>query len=123
MKKSGKEFKKVALQAALKGGEVLVKNFGRPGKVSYKGEINLVTEVDRLSEKAIVGHLHQNFKDHAIITEEVHSVRQDSEFCWYVDPLDGTTNYSHSFPVFCVSIGLAWREKLVLGVVYQPLLN
>src|SRR4030067_791633 len=115
MKKSGKEFKKAAVEAALKGGEVLVKDFGRPGKVSYKGEINLVTEVDHLSEKVIVGHLHKNFKDHAIITEEVHSVRQDSEFLWYVDPLDGTTNYSHSFPVFCISIGLLWKRGIILG--------
>lgn len=123
MKQSKNELKKVALEAALKGGSVLLKNFGRYNKVSYKGEINLVTETDHLSERVIVDHLHQNFKEHTIITEEIYTLKQDSEYQWLVDPLDGTTNYAHGFPVFCISIGLAWQNQIILGVVYQPLLK
>ena len=123
MKQRKGELKKVAQEAALKGGLVLLKNFGRYNKVSYKGEINLVTETDHLSEKVIVDHLHQNFKEHTIITEEIYSLKQDSEYQWLVDPLDGTTNYAHGFPVFCISIGLAWQNQIILGVVYQPLLK
>jgi len=123
MKQRKGELKKVAQEAALKGGLVLLKNFGRYNKVSYKGEINLVTETDHLSEKVIVDHLHQNFKEHTIITEEIYSLKQDSEYQWLVDPLDGTTNYAHGFPVFCISIGLAWQNRIILGVVYQPLLK
>src|SRR5574341_66530 len=123
MKPSVKEFRKVALQAAEKGGAILLKNFGKRPKVSYKGEINLVTEIDHLSEKIIVDHLHKNFKEHAIITEEIYSLKKDSEFQWLVDPLDGTTNYSHGFPVFCISIGLLWQKEIIFGSVYQPLLK
>ena len=123
MKKSGKEFKKVALEVAEKGGQVLLKHFGRRPKVSFKGEINLVTEVDHLSEKVIVDHLHKNFKEHAIITEEIYSLKQESEFKWLVDPLDGTTNYSHGFPIFCISIALLYKEEIILGLVYEPLLK
>ena len=123
MKPSVKEFRRVAIEAAEKGGATLLKNFGKKPKVSYKGEINLVTEVDHLSEKVIVDYLHKNFKEHAILTEEIYSLKKDSEFQWLVDPLDGTTNYSHGFPVFCISIGLSWRKEIILGLVYQPLLK
>src|SRR4030067_801803 len=123
MKPSVKEFRRVAIEAAEKGGATLLKNFGKKPKVSYKGEINLVTEVDHLSEKVIVDYLHKNFKEHAILTEEIYSLKKDSEFQWLVDPLDGTTNYSHGFPVFCISIGLSWRKEIILGLGYQPLLK
>lgn len=123
MKPNEKKYKKVAIEAAFQAGELLKRNFGRANKISYKGEINLVTEADRSSEKIIVSHLHKNFRDHAIITEEIYSLRKDSEFQWLVDPLDGTTNYAHSFPIFCVSIGLSYRTEIILGVVYQPLLK
>ncbi len=118
-----KEFKEAALQAAEKGGKVLLKHFGTRPKVSYKGEINLVTEVDHKSEKVIVEHLHRKFREHAIITEEIYSLKKNSEFKWLVDPLDGTTNYSHGFPVFCISVGLLYRDEIILGLVYQPLLK
>lgn len=123
MKQNRKDFRNVAIEAALKAGKVLLKNFGRANKVSYKGEINLVTEIDHLSEKIIVDHLHKNFEEHAIITEEIYSLKKDSEYQWLVDPLDGTTNYAHGFPVFCVSIGLSWEKRIILGVVYQPVLK
>jgi len=123
MKPSIKEFRKVAIAAAEKGGAILLKNFGKKPKVSYKGEINLVTEVDHLSEKVIVDYLHKNFQEHAILTEEIYSLKKDSEFQWLVDPLDGTTNYSHGFPVFCISIGLLRQKEIIFGLVYQPLLK
>ncbi|MCI0531420.1 MAG: inositol monophosphatase [candidate division Zixibacteria bacterium] len=123
MKNPTSHFAKIALQAAHKAGEVLRKNFGGKNKITYKGEINLVTEIDRRSERVIVDHLHKNFKSHAILTEEEYSLHKNSEFRWLVDPLDGTTNYAHGFPVFCVSIALMKGDELILGVVCQPLLE
>ena len=74
MKPRAKEFSKVVIEAAERGGAILLRNFGKKPKISYKGEINLVTEVDHLSEKVIVDYLHRNFKEHAILTEEIYSL-------------------------------------------------
>jgi myo-inositol-1(or 4)-monophosphatase len=123
MKESRKEFTRAAIEAALKAGAVLIRHFQKPKKIRYKGEINLVTQADRLSERVIVDHLHKNFKNHKIITEEEYSLRQESDYQWLVDPLDGTTNFAHSFPVFCVSIALLESKKIIAGVIYQPLLK
>ena len=82
--------------------------------------MNLVTEVDLKAEKAILEQIHRSFPDHQILSEERGSIAGDADFCWVIDPLDGTTNYSHRYPIFCVSIALEHQAKTVLGVVYNP---
>jgi myo-inositol-1(or 4)-monophosphatase len=89
--------------------------------VQYKGEINLVTEADRLSEKRIIERIGQAFPGHDVLAEESPETRNGSGFRWIIDPLDGTTNYAHGFPVFSVSIALEVEGVVRLGVVYNPM--
>jgi myo-inositol-1(or 4)-monophosphatase len=91
--------------------------------IQYKGEINLVTEVDRLSESLIVGRIRREFPGHDILTEESPETVNGSCFRWIIDPLDGTTNYAHGYPVFCVSIALEVKGVIQLGAVYNPMLD
>ena len=112
--------KRVAIQAARKAGIVLKHRLGRKRTVGYKGAVNLVTEMDILSEKIIVGEIQKRFPDHAVLAEEGAPVEKASRFRWIIDPLDGTTNYAHGFPIFSVSIALAKDEEVILGVVYDP---
>lgn len=114
----------VAVAAANEAGAILRDEYSRPVKISYKGDVDLVTEADRRSEAAIVARLKREFPAHAIVGEEGGGQENESAFRWYVDPLDGTTNFAHSFPWFAVSIGLAegpkGREELLAGVVLNP---
>lgn len=91
--------------------------------VQYKGEINLVTEADRLSEALIVDRIRSSFPDHDILTEESPEIAGSSGFRWIIDPLDGTTNYAHSYPVFCVSIALEVKGVIMFGAVCNPMLG
>jgi myo-inositol-1(or 4)-monophosphatase len=88
-----------------------------------KGEFDLVTEADRLSERLIVERLRSHFPAHAVVAEEGGGLEGSSEYRWYVDPLDGTTNFAHGFPMFCVTLGLERAGELVAGVVFDPLRN
>lgn len=119
-----------AAPIAVAAGELLVRHFERGVKTEYKGEADLVTEADRGAEKLIVERLGEVFPGHGIYGEEGTRSRLDGRYRWYVDPLDGTTNFAHGFPFFCVSLGLEERHeglapdedgRLVAGVVYQPL--
>lgn len=120
----------VAVEAAREAGEILVAELARPVKIDYKGEVDIVTQADGRSEQAIMNRLRTYFPKHAIVAEEsgIHSASaaeaSGARHCWYIDPLDGTTNFAHGFPWFCVSIGLAegavGKEELLVGVVYQP---
>jgi len=127
--KEKKEFKsldayaKTAILAALKSGEILLKNRGKVKKVGYKGRVHLVTEVDFYSERAILKILKKKFPDFGILTEESEPEKKDSEYKWIIDPLDGTTNYFHDFPSYCVSIALEKNNEIILGVIYNPLFN
>ena len=85
-----------------------------------KGEHDLVTEADRASERLIVQRLHAAFPTHTILAEEGTGLAAGSEFCWYVDPLDGTTNFAHGFPAYCVSLGLERAGELIAGVIADP---
>jgi myo-inositol-1(or 4)-monophosphatase len=111
----------VAIKAARTAGEKLKDNIYGKRDISYKGEINMVTEMDRLSEKIVVESILAAFPDHGILAEEGSNVKSDSGFLWVIDPLDGTTNYAHGYPVFSVSIGLEQEGQAVLGVVYDPM--
>ena len=118
------EYRTVAVAAAQQAGKIIADAYRTDFQVYYKQETltNLVTEVDRSSEAAIVELLSTAFPDHHILAEEGgEALRKPSNYRWYVDPLDGTTNFAHGFPMFCVSIGLEAEGKMILGVVYDPL--
>jgi len=115
------EFLKAAKDAALKAGEMLRENFNEVREIFFKGEINLVTHFDSLSQKMIHKYLSANFPEHDFLAEEGLRKERGAEFRWLIDPLDGTTNFAHKFPVFCVSIALERKGETVLGVVYDPL--
>ncbi|MEW6721367.1 MAG: inositol monophosphatase family protein [Thermodesulfobacteriota bacterium] len=104
-------------------GEILRRNFGRRQKIHFKGEIDLVTEVDRESERYILGRIRERFPDHGILSEESPERTSPSPYRWIVDPLDGTTNYAHGYPCFCVSVGVEREGEMAAGAVYDPLLD
>src|ERR1700722_819816 len=99
-------FLDVAVETARGAGAILLAEFARPVKISYKGEVDIVTQADKRSEEAIVSRLRTHFPKHAIVAEEGGGSESDSPFRWHVDPLDGTTNFAHGYPCFCVSLGL-----------------
>ena len=113
-------YKLIAIQVARKAGAVLKKKMGSKRTIGFKGSINLVTEMDLLSEKIIVDEIERRFPDHAVLAEERPAPEKLSRFLWIIDPLDGTTNYAHGYPIFSVSIALAREGEIVLGVVYDP---
>jgi myo-inositol-1(or 4)-monophosphatase len=92
------------------------------GKVSveYKGDVDLVTEADRCSERLIVERIRTQWPDHDITGEEGTRTDTGSRYRWYIDPLDGTTNFAHAYPVFCVSIAVEQDGRLLAGVIYDP---
>ncbi|HEX8926820.1 MAG TPA: inositol monophosphatase family protein [Terriglobales bacterium] len=109
-----------ATEIAREAGALLMGFFERRIGFEYKGDVDLVTEADRASEKLIVAQLRQNWPDYDLVGEEGSRDERGSEYRWYVDPLDGTTNFAHGYPVFCVSIGLEKAGELILGVLYDP---
>ncbi len=110
-----------AKATALEAGNLLLKRVGKQNKISFKGRVNLVTEADLASEKLIVGKIIKKYPAHSVLSEEKVSIDNDSEFRWIIDPLDGTTNYAHGFPFWCVSIALEFNSTIVIGVIYDPL--
>ncbi len=111
-----------ASEIARRAGALLMEYFVRGVKTEYKGAgtVDVVTDADRASEKLIVESIRRAFPSHGIIGEEGSRSQISGEFLWYVDPLDGTTNFSHGFPVFCVSLGLVRNGELIAGVVFDP---
>src|ERR1700741_3166953 len=114
-------FFEVAIETAREAGTILLAEFDRPVKISYKGEVDIVTQADKRSEQAIVSRLRSHFPKHAIVAEEGCGTDSASPFRWHVDPLDGTTNFAHGYPCFAVSLGLEEHRELIVGVVYQPI--
>ena len=117
------QFRKVAVRAALQAGQLLIQHAGKVKRIGYKDEVNLVTEVDCLSEETIISLIKSKFPDHGILTEESEGKKSKSAYKWVIDPLDGTTNYAHDFPSYCVSIALEKEREIILGVVYNPNLD
>lgn len=113
----------VAIATAREAGELLRERFGEAMTLRYKGPRDVVTEADLAAQALIVERLRDSFPHHAIWAEEgeAATVEAGAEYTWIVDPLDGTTNYSHRHPTFCVSIALAREGQVLLGVVYEPL--
>src|SRR5215467_8658223 len=106
-------------ELAREAGSLLLASFGKVA-VEYKGEVDLVTAADRASEKLIVERIRQLWPDHDLIAEEGSLKETGSDFRWYVDPLDGTTNFAHGYPVFCVSLALEYKGERIAGVVHDP---
>lgn len=115
------EFKKLAVATARNAGELLAEMFNQKHQITFKGEINLVTEADKMSEDLIINAIHSHYPDHGILAEESVEQNKAAKMRWIIDPLDGTTNYAHGFPVFCVSIALEINGTMALGVIYDPL--
>lgn len=106
---------------AQEAGEILLADFGRAKEAARKGEIDLVSEADLASQRLIVAAIRERYPDHAILSEEAPRVEGKSDFTWLIDPLDGTINYLHGYPVFAISIALQERAEIALGAVYDPL--
>ncbi len=124
------EFANVASEIAREAGALLREFYHRGVATEYKGDVDLVTEADRASEALIKQRLAERFPEHGIYGEEGTRERLSGEYRWYVDPLDGTTNFAHGFPIFCVLLGLEKRSpglaededgEMVAGVTYDPL--
>jgi len=105
---------------AKEAGEIQRRHLGRTTRIEHKGAVDLVTQVDHLCEEVIIGRILERFPDHHIVAEESGRPKAGGAFQWYIDPLDGTTNYVHGYPCFSVSIGLEVEGEVVLGVVYDP---
>jgi myo-inositol-1(or 4)-monophosphatase len=114
------EFVPRMTEIAREAGSLLREYFHRRVKIEYKGDADLVTEADRASEKLILERIRTYWPSHEVIGEEGAKIETGSDYRWYVDPLDGTTNFAHSYPVFCVSLGLAFRGKRKAAVLYDP---
>src|SRR5215471_20787018 len=113
----------VAIEIALEAGKILREEFELPPDIAYKGDVDLVTQADKRSERAIVERISRYFPDHTISAEEGTGHQRSAEFRWHVDPLDGTTNFAHKYPCFSVSIALAQNDSVLAGVVYNPIYN
>ncbi len=115
-------FAAAAAAIAREAGACLLAHRGRVG-IEYKGEADLVTAADRDSERLITARLRERFPDHAMVAEEGGRTQAASGYCWYVDPLDGTTNYAHGLPIFAVSLGLEHDGEMLAGAVFNPVLE
>jgi myo-inositol-1(or 4)-monophosphatase len=114
------DFIQAAEEACRIAGALQLEGLKREKQIEFKGSINLVTDVDKACEKAIVEVLQGRFPEHDILAEEGSGRRKDSEYKWIIDPLDGTTNYAHGYRLFCVSIALEHKGEIVAGAVYEP---
>src|SRR4030043_698944 len=116
-------FKNFAEEIARKAGGLLKEKLSQKHEIYYKGEINLITEMDKMSEDLIVTAISRNYPDHGILSEESPAIAGAGKIRWIIDPLDGTTNYAHGYPVFCVSVALEDDGVVILGVIYDPMRN
>ena len=108
------------LEVSKIAGEIIRDGFGKQFQIEFKtNEKNLVTEIDKKSEKEILDFINKKYPSHAILTEETGEIKKESEYLWVVDPLDGTTNFAHGLPIFSVSIGVMRRNEIIAGVVYD----
>jgi len=112
----------IAVRAARAAGDIIVRNMDRLDrlKIITKRNHDFVSNVDNMAEQAIINIIREAYPDHGILAEESGKLSKDSEFQWIIDPLDGTTNYLHGFPQFAVSIALKHKNRLEIGVIYDP---
>jgi len=113
--------KKIAVKACKEIGRILSASFGRALKVKSKGDRDLVTNIDKRCERAIIRLIKKHFPQDGIISEESPDVASASGFKWIIDPIDGTHNFVHQIEVFGTSVAVAFKEEVVLGMIYMPL--
>jgi len=111
--------KNIAIKAAKQAGRLLSQRFGRIDKITAKGDRDLVTDIDLASERIIKSHIIKNFPQDSILSEES-PIERKSEFKWIIDPLDGTHNYIHDIAIFGVSIAVAYKDEVIVGIIYIP---
>lgn len=109
------------IELALQAGEILRASFGNHGFTERKGEIDLVTEADKRTEVFILEKIRSEYPSHSVLAEETGGIDGEDNKKWIIDPLDGTTNFVHGMPIFCVSIAFALDNEVHLGVVYDPI--
>lgn len=115
-----------AIETARMAGGLLLEKFGKKINVSMKGDINLVTEADLASEKLIIDRIRSHYPQHSILAEESGEaviIGGTNKWKWIIDPLDGTTNFAHGYPCFCVTLALENEGQIVIGVTYDPTRN
>ncbi len=120
---SRSEFLSPICEVAREAGALLMDFFRQRVKVEYKGDVDVVTAADRAAEKLIFERIRSRWPKHNLMGEEGTRTEQGSDYRWYVDPLDGTTNFAHGYPVFCVSIALEFQGELITGVIFDPTRN
>ncbi len=118
MKEEISEYAKII---AFEAGELLKRKFGKIKRINFKGEINIVTEADCISQEFIKRKINEKFPDHSILSEEDLEIKSNAPIRWIVDPLDGTTNFAHGLPIFAVSIAVEFEGEIFTGVVYNPI--
>ncbi len=108
------------LEISKEAGEIVREGFGKRFAIEFKGtKSNIVTEIDKKSEAAIIEFIEKEFPGHAILAEESGEHKSDSEYTWVIDPIDGTTNFAHGLPIFSVSIGVTKGDEIVAGAIYD----
>jgi len=118
------ELKRVLTEATKEAGKIILQYFNGAFKIDHKEGINnLVTEVDKLAETRIIEVIQASYPSHTIISEEVGEMIQASEYQWIIDPIDGTVNFAHGIPICCVSIGLIHNGNVLMGAVYNPMMD
>lgn len=115
--------RKTALKAAEAAGKIMKEKVGKLSRLDYKGAFNIVTEADQASEAEIIKIIRSEFPDHQILGEESGAHRTDSKHRWLIDPIDGTTNFAHTYPFFCVSLGFEIEGEMAYGLVFNPMTN
>jgi len=118
------ELRELLLNATKEAGKIILQHFDGTFKIDHKEGINnLVTEVDRLSEDKIIELIRAAFPAHSIISEEAGEMIKESDYQWIIDPIDGTVNFAHGVPICCVSIAVLHKDEIILGAVYNPMMN
>ncbi len=122
-----KDFKKTAINAAKKAGKILMDYYEKDIKIQLKNStydvVSMVTKADIASEEKIISIIKEKFSNHGIYGEESKGVNMKADYIWYIDPLDGTSNFTRHIPLFGISIGLVYKGKPIIGVLYFPALN
>jgi myo-inositol-1(or 4)-monophosphatase len=112
-----------ALAAAKTGADVLLSHYKGNLNIEYKGEVDPVTQADKNAQKAVIKVIKDVFPEHGVLAEEDGIKETDKDYCWIIDPLDGTVNFVHALPMFCVSIGLKYKDEIIVGVIYSPVME
>ncbi len=117
------KIKDTLMLAMDEAGKVLKKYYGNLSTIEYKGDVNLVTQADKESEKTIIKIIKDSFPNHQILAEESGISKDESDYKWIIDPLDGTTNYAHTLPIFAISIGVEYKKEIIIGGIFNPISN